>query len=124
MLKTTSKKAKENIRQYIIDNFCFTNYETANTVTPLTWDSIASCIMRTFIEEYAPNPRHSMQLEFESWCQGLPSILDTCYYYNRSAIDDLGSILEQTEAEKNKYTEQQAVQRLTYLLFRELKAYI
>ena len=124
MLKTTSKQAKENIRNYIIEHFDFTNYETTDTPTPSTWEDIASCIMKAFVEEYQPNPRHNLQLDFESWCQGLPSILDTCYYYNRSAVEDLGAILEETNAEKNKHTEQQAEQRLTYLIFRELKAYI
>ena len=33
---------------------------------------------------------------------GLPSVLDTCYFYNRSAVDDLGAILEETESEKAK----------------------
>lgn len=47
-------------------------------------------------------------------------ILDTCYYYNRSAVDDLGAILEETDSEKARYSEQQAETRLTYLIYREL----
>lgn len=60
------------------------------------------------------------QERFEEWAAGLPSILDTCYYYNRSAVDDLGAILEETDSEKARYTEQQAETRLTYLIYREL----
>lgn len=47
-------------------------------------------------------------------------ILDTCYYYNRSAVDDLGAILEETEEEKARFTEQEAEQLLTDLIYREL----
>ena len=57
---------------------------------------------------------------FEDWCAGLPSILDTCYYYNRSAVDDMGNILEESDTEKAKYTEQQAEKRLTQLIYREI----
>ena len=60
------------------------------------------------------------QQRFEEWAAGLPSILDTCYYYNRSAVDDLGAILEETDSEKARYSEQQAETRLTYLIYREL----
>lgn len=63
----------------------------------------------------------SIQDLFIEWCQGLPSVLDTCYYYNRSAVDDLASILEQNEQEKSKFTESQAEERLTYLIFREIR---
>ena len=58
---------------------------------------------------------------FSDWCSGLPSILDTCYWYDRSATDDLGSILEETETEKEKYSDSDACEMLTNLLYREIK---
>ena len=60
------------------------------------------------------------QERFTDWAQGLPSVLDCCYYYNRSAVDDLGAILEETDAEKARYSEQQAENLLSYLIYREL----
>lgn len=60
------------------------------------------------------------QERFTDWAQGLPSILDTCYYYNRSAVDDLGAILEETAEEKARYSEQNAEQLLTALIYKEL----
>ena len=62
-----------------------------------------------------------MKLIFADWCAGLPSILNTCYYYNRSAVDDLGEILEETEEEKEKYTQTEAEKLLTALIYREIK---
>ena len=47
-------------------------------------------------------------------------MIDTCYFYNRSAVDDLGEILEETDEEKAKYNERQAEDLLTWLIYREL----
>ena len=44
----------------------------------------------------------------------------TGYYYNRSAVDDLAGILEETDAEKARYNEQDAEKLLTSLIYREL----
>lgn len=120
MLRTNSKKAIENIRAYIINGFDGENYEIE---TPDTFEETARIIYNTFADEYLYeyNRRRNEQEVFTEWCQGLPSILDTCYYYNRPAVDDLGDILEETEAERSKYTEDQAAEILTKLIYREIK---
>lgn len=119
MLKTNSKKARENIRRYIMDGF---NPENYGYTMPDTFKEVASLILDTFREERPAKyyPRMSEAANFEDWAAGLPSILDTCYYYNRSAVDDLGNILEETDSEKAKYTEEKAEQLLTALIYREL----
>lgn len=48
MLKTNSKKAAENIRAYIVDNFTPENY-TDNP--PQEWPKIAAFILNTFRNE-------------------------------------------------------------------------
>lgn len=121
MLKTTCKKAIENIRQYIENNFDPSNY---NVDQPMdTFEQKARFILDTFREEKRHEFQHNVSEQeiFANWCSGLPSLLDTCYYYNRSAVDDLGSILEETESEKSKYSESDAERMLTYLIYRELK---
>ena len=119
MLRSNTKKAKENIRNYIINHFDNDGYDLP-TVTD--FNSIAKQIVKTFYDEVGNHKRYneSWQESFIDWCSGLPSILDTCYFYNRSAVDDLGAILEETEEEKSKYTEADAEQMLTKLIFREL----
>lgn len=120
MLKTNSKKAVENIRSYIMDNFTPENY-TNNP--PQDFPGIATFILSTFRSEKPAEGGYSRMSEkerFTDWAQGLPSILDTCYYYNRSAVDDLGKILEETESEKARYNETQAESLLTSLIYREL----
>lgn len=124
MLKTNSKKARENIRAYIVDRFDPSNYDI--DPAPETWEEIARCIMDTFHEEkiYSMENIRRLRLSeydvFQEWTQGLPSILDTCYWYNRPAIDDLGSILEETAEEKARFNEESACILLTKLIYREL----
>ena len=124
MLKTNSKQAKENIRNYIIDNFTAENY----TDTPPTeWHGIATFIYECFrsekyncLQDYRYYNGNEWRA-FLDWCQGLPSVLDTCYYYNRSAVEDLGNILEQTAQERSKYEESAAENLLTMLIYNEIE---
>ena len=103
MLRTNSKKAVENIRAYIMDNFTPEGY-TDNP--PQKFPEIAAFILDTFRSEKYWCPQDvryyhgSEAAAFADWCAGLPSVLDTLYFYNRSAVDDLGAILEETEQEK------------------------
>ena len=119
MLRTNSKQARENIRQYITENFTPENYTEENIQG---FENIAKFILDVFKEEYGNLIlRYNTQQEaFKNWCSGLPSVLDTCYYYNRSAVEDVKNILEETDAEASKYTEQQAEELLTSLIYREL----
>lgn len=120
MLRTTSKKARENIRAYIVNGFTPENY---TDTPPQEWPGIAAFILDTFREEKPGIGAYSRMTErerFTDWASGLPSVLDCCYYYNRSAVDDLGAILEETDAEKARYSEQQAENLLTHLIYREL----
>lgn len=137
MLKTNCKKAIENIRAYIVNGFNGTNYEPEfDYIEKAIEDNkhganidifslVANAIYITFRNEYFNGfPRATEAGEgvmFTEWCQGLPSILDTCYYYNRSAVDDLGDILEETEEERERFTENQAEEVLTKLIYREIK---
>lgn len=130
MLKTNSKYARENIRRYIIDHFDPDGYSDTMpyyyTGEPVPYERICADILQTFRSEkyYSESWERAHgwteQQSFTDWAAGLPSILDTCYYYNRSAVDDLGDILEETAEERNKYSRQDAEKLLTYLIYREL----
>ena len=120
MLRTTCKKALDNIRAYILNNTDVTGYDFAE---PKTFAEAALIIWNEFqtAKQYELcKPRTNIQECFIEWCAGLPSIIDTCYYYNRSAVNDLGELLEETEAEKAKYTESQAERMLSCLIYREI----
>lgn len=123
MLKTNSKKAKENLINYIIDNFTPEGYTDA---APEEWHEIATFIIDTFRSEKFSRPEdyryynNNELAAFMDWAAGLPSLLDTCYFYNRSAVDDLGNILEETQQERNKHNDTDAEQCLTRLIYRVL----
>lgn len=119
MLKTNSKKARENIRKYIMRNFDGEVYgEAANT-----FEEAKEIIKKAFYDEKVKYDSRRMTIPelFADWCSGLPSILDTCYYYNRSAVADVAEILENGEAGK-KYGEKESEDLLTRLIYRELFA--
>lgn len=120
MLKTNTKKARENVRGYIVNHFTAENY---TDTPPQEWPEIAAFILDVFRSEkpaVGSYARMTEQERFTDWASGLPSVIDCGYYYNRSAVDDLGAILEETEAEKARYSEPKAENLLTYLIFREL----
>lgn len=119
MLRTNSKKALENIRAYILEHFNGENYDFSGD--PNNFHEVAVFIYNCFIaekygnescERYYYRNNMSMQNVFEDWAAGLPSVLDTCYYYNRSAVDDLAAILEETEQEKVKYNDERKAEKL------------
>lgn len=110
-MKTTNKKARQNVRQYILDHFEPCGYDFTG---PCTFQNVARFILEVhasekyYSSEYQAAKGFTNEAVFIDWCQGLPSVLDTCYYYNRSAVVDLGNILEQSERERAQYTEEQA----------------
>lgn len=124
MLKTNSKKARENVRDYIVKNTCGESYGVPADALK-TFDGCARFIIETYREEYKHDPAFTRFGfcfgSFREWCAGLPSALDTCYFYNRSAVVDAAAILEETPAESEKYSESDAENLLTVLIFRELE---
>lgn len=124
MLRTNSARARANIHSYIMGNFDGCSYEIEN---PDNFHDTAVIIYEIFkCEKYSSKEEYRYYnynecAAFTDWCAGLPSILDTCYYYNRSAVDDLGAILEETEEEKALFDESKAQELLTALIYREIK---
>lgn len=115
MLKTNSSKAIQNIRSYIIEHY------DGDIKINVTFSDMANDILLDFARTYLNrNRKMTIQEQFVEWCAGLPSIIDTCYYYNRSAIKDLGDILEETDEERNRFNESQACDMLSKLIYREL----
>ena len=119
-LRGSSRAARQNIREYINLHFDPSNYDPA-FVGPVNFARVAPFIWNVFEAEKPRkyNPGTDFK-RFEDWCSGLPSVLDTCYYYNRSAVEDLGNILQETQEKRSKYTERQAEQTLTALIFWEI----
>ena len=127
MLRTNSKKAIDNLKKWIIDNFNIDAVNKGDIIDGNDFNSIAMMIYKSFCR-CSWNCRNdftwfkSEQNAWEYCMAGLPSFLGTYkYYYSGSAIDVLGDILEQTEEERNRYTEAEAEKCMTYLLYRTIK---
>lgn len=122
-MKTTNKKARQNVRQYILDHFEPCGYDFTG---PCTFQNVARFILEVYASEKYYSPEYQAakgftnEAVFMDWCQGLPSVLDTCYYYNRSAVVDLGNILEQSERERAQYTRKQLKEYARLGLARDL----
>lgn len=120
-LRTNSRKARENMRQYILDNVDFNGYMMPY-IEKTNFPKIARNLLLIFKAEkcYEIEKNYNESIVFLDWTQGLPSVLDCCFWYNRSAVDDLGAILEETEEEKARYNEEDAGLLLVKLIYREL----
>lgn len=127
MLKTNSKKAMENIKNYIreySEDYLLDNYGYDAEYTEKK--GFFATIYEIFVSEERPftdyNARRPEYESFKSWAQGLAMGGLFCYYYNREAKEDIKQILEETEEEANRYTEEQAKELLTRLIYTRVKS--
>ena len=127
MLRTNSKQAMENIRNYIKEHsvdYLEDNYGYDAEYTEK--NGFFTTIYDIFVSEERPftgyNARRPEYESFKNWAQGLAMGSLFCYYYNRSAKDDLAGILEETEEEKNRFSEEQAEEKLSQLIYTRIKS--
>ena len=121
MLRTNSKKAMENIREEIRDSYEaaeeYFSFEGREMKTEFS--DICKDILEAFkIEKLDGNKiyqsgRISNQEMFADWMAGLPTAFPV-------SVDFLGNILEETEKEKAKYSDEEAEKLACGLLYREL----
>lgn len=118
-LKTNCKVVKDRIRKLIVDREGLENYDI--DTTGWTWMQIASKLWETAMSEqnWGKNERRSYQDRFVDWLSGLPTTFDAGWWWNESAVEILGDILEETEEERSKYSEADAERLLSYLVYRE-----
>ena len=123
MLKTNSKEFKTKIKNWIVENFDSSSYEPEEK-KPANYEEIKQFIARICWRELGFEVRiqhATVQKMFIHWCEGLPSCLNTAAYLcHCSAVDLVGDILQQTKEERNKYSEREAEQLMTYLIYKEL----
>jgi hypothetical protein len=118
MLKANTKKAKANLKAVMIREVSGWDHD------PTTAEEAAEILAREFItgatwgdgKIHPIGKQRTIQDVFEDWGAGLPnSIFDSIYL--GSAKDLVAEILEETEEEKNKYTEEKAEKLMCALLW-------
>ena len=122
MLRTNSKKARANVIEYIKQDagYLEDNYEYIAETDQEFLASVYGVFLSEKSYELQKNKYINQYSLFKEWAQGLAMGGLFCYYYNRSAVDDLGDILEETEEERQRYSESEAEEMLTRLIFREV----
>ena len=110
MLKTNSKKAKENLKDYISDEKDYIIAEYSEDVTGVnsldSFSDLAKAILNIFAAEKAPIGAYALMTHkerFNDWASGLPLSGLFLYYYNKDVYDTIGDILEETDDEKETY---------------------
>lgn len=125
MLRTTSKKATARIRNYIMTNFdkdINTDYgEEFSGIDKDNFCDVCKCIV-TIAKREKPFLRNkNIYMLLEDWFGGLPSLLHTLPLlggYETREI--LAEWLEQTEAEQERYSDEEASEFALHLLSREI----
>ena len=117
MLRSNSKAVVAKIHQYIVDEI---DLDYFGLVEAPDFPSACKLILTACENEKMYNRSSSGLDTFRDWAQGLPSAFNTCYYYNISALNLLADWLEETDSEKEKYSECQAEEMITRLIYREL----
>ena len=126
MLKTNAKKTKINVMKYIRQDLDYLKEYLGSRCEEIDLNNdkhICTIIWDIFTKEmsYELKKCAAVYDVFVSWAQGLALGQLFCYYYNRSAVDDLAEILEETDEEKSKYLEFEAEELLTKLIFRTIQ---
>lgn len=132
MLRTNNKKAKENIRIWILANYTPEGYANAfQTETgeymPENFPAVSASIMDVFHKEKGVDVRrYGLEIAFTDWMQGLPSILKTLSLLGWEVAEILGGWLEETAEEKEAYskkdeTGEKAMKTALHLVFREIQ---
>lgn len=121
MLKTNSKKARENVKQWILDNLG-PDYNAGS------FNEAARIIKNHFFEEkikfdcrYAAGRISRFDL-FEDWTSGLPGALCCDGIYLRPVVPVVAAILEETPEEAARFSESDAEKLMIRLIYRELEA--
>lgn len=117
MLRTNSKKFKENLNAYVLDAMDETlEYEKIEKNVKNAYQCLYNDFER--VEGYKFNRKYCYR--FDLFCEYMGGLPHGFVYYYHSAIKELGGLLEETEEERNKYTQLQAEQRLSSLIYREM----
>ena len=129
MLKTNSKKARENMAAFILE-WCADEIEEANVwnaeqgdpkrYDPASVESACNFILDDFVRRHGYEiGRRRTAVIFQEYAQGLPLNIFDFWYYKRDAKNEVAAILEETDAERDRFTESQAGEFLTTLIFNE-----
>ena len=119
MLKTNSKIVRERVRAYIKENTRNNGEEFA------TYEEARAYLREDYFARMGPlevngyPPRWIFETFKENYASSLGNDLFD-YYVCGDTVALVGDMLEQSEAQRRKYTDGQACDLLSFLIFREV----
>lgn len=130
MLRTNSKKAKENVKNYMLNDkeYILTEYAAYKGIELNSNDEILAYIYDIYQSEkyYSIEDMAKLNLSdytvFKQWASGLALGSTFDYFYHNIAKKTVMQILEETEKEAARFTETDAENLLTQLIYREILA--
>lgn len=127
MLRSNTKKAKENILNHIRTTSAYYYIEDCGAPKDIGIDDLCALILHDFRTAWAEEIRNNARRQkpktyqemFTDWGSGLcaGSLFD---YFLGDAVQVLGDILEETEDERKQFSEYQAEQMLSRIIYREV----
>lgn len=121
MLRTNSKRFKENLNNFVLDAMKETlEYEGAKKNIENAYRYLYNDFKRVYGWQFNKQYCYRFGL-FCEYMAGLPH--EFTYYYDR-AIEQLGNLLEKVEDERNKFSESDAEKKLSYFIYREMMKYV
>ena len=129
MLKTNSKEVKNRIKKWILDNSDgikeAVEYDKEKGNLPDTFNAsdinnVCWYIYKDFkrVKGYEFGRCAVTWLDlFADYAAGLPFGNMFIYYYNVSAVELVGNILDETETERSKFTESEAEFQMTRMIY-------
>ena len=126
-LRTNSKQARENIRKFIVENFNYEQFldDTGENLEH-DFEVVKRVILDTFnkakyySDSYAVSRGIRPAVVFHDWVTGLPLYFIADDIVLGNANETLGAILNQTESEREKFSEMDSMNLLIDLIYREL----
>ena len=137
MLRTNNKKVTEKIKKQILISFkkwTSENEELQPFIYNIeTFEEAKIIIIKKFILEMLNNENtkkyynYNTFKAFKDWMEGLITIIDTSYFTKPIAKKIIIELLEETEEEAKRFTEDQAEELITKLyynvLFKNISCY-
>ena len=129
MLRTNSKTVKERISKWILDDadsikehmeWDIEHGSISASVDTENVNNLCKYVYDDFVRVMNHRFGRRMETRLDLFCEyaaGLPFGNLFIYYYNVSAVDLVGNILEETEAERNRFSEADAEFYMTKMIY-------
>lgn len=118
-IRGNTKKARDRVQAYVLQNVTDYEYNDFSTFADAADFIDAEFVRQAYSSKY--QQKQNRQQAFIEWSKGLPlDNLFTFWIYRTDPIELVGDILEESEQERARFTEEQAAEKMVYLIYAEV----